>query len=401
MKNKYVYPELDLLSESYDNEHQEVHNNVGEKIVEFFKAHNIGVTLHEVYEGPLVTEYVISIEEGIRIHRVLDLEKDLKLHLGYAYLNIEFPVPGEPKIGINVPSDNRYILSLRKVLESNQFQNTKKGASFVIGRNMQNRTLMGDISDYPHMLVGGATGTGKSCFVDSIILSMIYKYSPDEIQFIMIDSTGVNLSIYDELPHMAIPTIKDIELTFQIFGWLKKKMQKRYLEFAKYGVRKIQTYNERVELEGKKKLPYIIVIIDDIAAYMKAAPKKTQIDVAEMVLKARAAGIYMLFVTSNPTAKVLTPLIKGNLRSQFAFRVNSTKDSENIINLPGAEKLLGSGECYYMCPGRYDLGHAQTPYVSQEDINKVVSFVAENNKGKFKSEVEMTEVLHEETGALF
>ena len=401
MGKKYVYPELDLLSESYDHAYQEVHNNVGEKIVDFFHIYKINVTLHEVYEGPLVTEYVISLEDGVRVHRILELEKDLRLHLGYAYLNIEFPVPGEPKIGINVPSDNRYILSLRKVLESNQFKNTKKGASFVIGRNMQNRTLMGDISDYPHMLVGGATGTGKSCFVDSIVLSMIYKYSPEEIQFIMIDSNGINLSIYDDLPHMAIPAIKDIEFTFQIFGWLKKKMRNRYLEFANYRVRKIQTFNEKMEREGKKKLPYIIVIIDDIAAYMKAAPRKTQTDVADMVLKARAAGIYMLFVTSNPTAKVLTPLIKGNLRSQFAFRVSSSKDSDNIINAPGAEKLLGSGECLYMCPGRYNLGHAQTPYVSHEDIKKVVSYVAKKNKGKFKSEVEMTEVLNEETGALF
>ena len=402
MGSKYVYPGLDLLSSHYEKEQNKVDLQQKAKMIEdLFALYKIDVTVNEIFVGPLVTEFAISIADGIRIKKILDLKKDLMMRLGYSYMNIEFPVLGKPEIGIDVPSDNRYILSLRTVMESNQFQNTKKGASFAIGKNMQNRVLMGDITDYPHMLVGGSTGTGKSCFVDSFILSLVYKYSPEEIQFIMVDSKGAGLSIYNDLPHMAMPAIKDIELSFQIFGWLKKKMNKRFQEFNKYGVRKLQSYNSIMESRGLRKRPYIILIIDDIATFMKVAPEKTKNDIKAIVLKARAAGIYLLFVTSNPTSNILTPEIKANLRSQFAFRVNNATESNNIVGSAGAEKILNTGECLFMCPLRYNLGHVQTPYVSTSDITNVVSYVAEKNKGKFKSEVEMDEVMREETGALF
>ena len=399
--NSYVFPTLELLSEFYDQENSVSHDDNPQKIVSFFKENDIEVELTDVFEGPLVTEYAITIPQGVHVRRVTGLREDLMTYLAYPYINIEFPVLGQSKIGIDVPSDQRYILPLRTVLDSKSFVQTKKSAAFVIGKNLQNQTIMGDLAEWPHMIIGGTTGSGKSCYVDSIIIGMIYKYSPDELQFIMLDSTGTNFSVYDALPHMAVPTIRDINLSFQIFGWLKKKMKKRFKEFAKYNVRTIQSYNERVSANGGRKLPSIVVVIDDLRDFIQQAPKKTKIDISEIVLAARAAGIYLIVVTQNPQKEVLATEIKANLCGRFAFRVNSFHESKNIIEVGGAEKLLGTGECRFDHPGRHNLGYAQTPYVSNEDIRRVVAFVSKENKGKFQSDVDMDEVANEVTGALF
>lgn len=401
-KNAYVFPKIELLSEAYDNVSIDSHKDNYEKIKEFFVNNDIQVEVTDEFIGPLVTEYAITIEEGTRVRKILSLQDDLRAYLGYQYLNIEFPILDAPKLGINVPSDERYIMPLRKLLEENRyFGQSKKSAVFLIGRNMQNQPIMGDLGGWPHMLIGGTTGSGKSCFVDSIITSMIYKYSPDELQFIMIDSKGSRYTIYDELPHMAMPTIVDTHLTFQIFGWLKKKMRKRYEEFSKYRVRTIQSYNEKMEEKGEKKLPSIVMVIDDITHFYTRAPKKTREDMLEIISLARAAGIYLIVVAQNASVDAIDGVVKMGFSGRFAFRVNSFSESRSIIDTGGAEKLLGSGECYFDYPGRYNLGHAQTAYVSEEDIKKVVEYVSRENQGKFKSEVDINEVLNEVTGVLF
>ena len=401
-KNTYVFPKLELLSEKYGEPDGVVHNNNPEKIEKFFKEHNIEVAVTDEFVGPLVTEYAITIAKGTHVRDVLALRTDLMARLEYNYLNIEFPVLNASKVGINVPTDNRYILPLRKVLEDDRyFGKTKKNAAFLIGKNMQNQPIMGDVSEYPHMLVGGYTGAGKTAFVDSIITSMIYKYSPDELQFIMIDSTGTNYRIYDELPHMAIPAIVDIDLAFKIFGWLIKKMRKRYKAFSDYRVRTIQSYNEKAVSNGEKALPSIVLIIDDISLFFNKAPKKTQEQILQIISLARAAGIYLIAVAQTASNDVLNGVVRGGFCGRFIFRVTNAAQSRIFLDTDAAEKLLGTGECYYDYPGRYNLGHAQTAYVSREDIRKVVSYVAKENKGKFKSEVDTDEVLNEVTGSLF
>ncbi len=200
---------------------------------------------------------------------------------------------------------------------------------------------------------------------------------------------------------MAIPTIVDTELTFQIFGWLKKKMRKRFVEFSKYGVRSLQSYNTTMEKIGGRKLPSIVLIIDDIGTFFKRAPKKTRQDITEITLLARAAGIYLIVVSQSASSLILNSDIKSNLCGRFAFKVNNMTESRTIMESEGAEKLLGVGECYYDHTGRHRLGYAQVPYVSHEDISKVVSYVADRNRGKFTSEVDVGEVMREVTGSLF
>ncbi len=356
---------------------------------------NFGVKVHVTNAscGPSVTRYELQPEQGVKVSKIVGLSDDIKLNLAVTDLRIEAPIPGKAAVGIEVPNSETSAVMLRDLLESSEFRQSKSKITVAVGKDIAGKTIVADIAKMPHLLVAGATGSGKSVCINTMIMSMIYKADPEDVKLIMVDPKVVELSIYNGIPHLMIPVVTDPKKAAGALNWAVAEMMKRYDLFAKYNVRDIKGFNEKVEhLEEEdvpKKMPQIVIIVDELADLMMVAPKDVEGAICRLAQLARAAGLHLILATQRPSVNVITGLIKANMPSRIAFAVSSGVDSRTIIDMSGAEKLLGKGDMLFYPTGIPKPMRVQGSFVSDKEVQKVVDYIIENNgNADYSSELE-------------
>lgn len=357
---------------------------------------NFGVQVHVTNAscGPSVTRYELQPEQGVKVSKIVGLADDIKLNLAVTDLRIEAPIPGKAAVGIEVPNKENSAVMLRDLLESKEFQNSNSKITFAVGKDISGKVVVADIAKMPHLLVAGATGSGKSVCINTLIMSIIYKSNPEDVKLIMVDPKVVELSVYNGIPHLLIPVVTDPRKAAGALNWAVAEMMKRYQLFAEYNVRDLKGFNEKVsqmnsEEEIPKKMPQIVIIVDELADLMMVAPKDVEGAICRLAQLARAAGLHLILATQRPSVNVITGLIKANMPSRIAFAVSSGVDSRTIIDINGAEKLLGKGDMLFYPTGYPKPVRVQGSFVSDKEVQKVVDFLIENNgNATYSSELE-------------
>lgn len=354
------------------------------KLEQTLQNFGVGVHVTNASCGPSVTRYELQPEQGVKVSKIVGLADDIKLNLAVADLRIEAPIPGKAAVGIEVPNSENTAVMLRDLLESDEFKNSRSPISFAVGKDIAGKVVVADIAKMPHLLVAGATGSGKSVCINTLIMSMIYKADPEDVKLILVDPKVVELSVYNGIPHLMIPVVTDPKKAAGALNWAVAEMEKRYKLFAEYNVRDLKGFNEKV-LRGetgedaKKKLPQIIIIIDELADLMMVAPGEVEGAICRLAQLARAAGLHLILATQRPSVNVITGLIKANMPSRIAFSVSSGVDSRTIIDMNGAEKLLGKGDMLFYPSGYPKPVRVQGSFVSDKEVQKVVDYLIDKN----------------------
>lgn len=387
-KKEYVYPPLSLLKKGGKGcgDSDDHLRETARKLQETLHNFGVNVTITNVSCGPTVTRYEMQPEQGVKVSRIVSLSDDIKLNLAAADIRIEAPIPGKAAVGIEVPNKENSIVMLRDLLQSPAFQNSKSKLSFAAGKDIAGQPVVADIAKMPHLLIAGATGSGKSVCINTLIISILYKASPDEVKLIMIDPKVVELSVYNGIPHLFIPVVTDPKKAAGALNWAVAEMTDRYNLFAEYNVRNLEDYNAKIAgmkpKEGEeppKKLPQIVIIVDELADLMMVAPGEVEDAICRLAQLARAAGIHLIIATQRPSVNVITGLIKANMPSRIAFAVSSGVDSRTILDMNGAEKLLGKGDMLFYPQGYPKPARLQCAYVSDDEVSKVVEFLSDKN----------------------
>lgn len=357
------------------------------KLQQTLKTFGVNVTVTNVSCGPAVTRYEVQPEMGVKVSKIVGLADDLKLNLAAADIRIEAPIPGKAAVGIEVPNKGNATVQLRDLLETDEFRMAKSKISFAVGKDISGKTVVSDIAKMPHLLVAGATGSGKSVCINTLIMSIIFKASPQEVKLIMIDPKVVELSVYNGIPHLLIPVVTDPKKAAGALNWAVAEMMKRYQLFEQYKVRDMDGFNAKVESvqnldteeEKPEKLPQIVIIVDELADLMMVAPGDVEEAICRLAQLARAAGIHLVLATQRPSVNVITGLIKANMPSRIAFSVSSGVDSRTIIDMNGAEKLLGKGDMLFYPAGYQKPVRVQGAFVSDKEVQAVVDYLVKNN----------------------
>ena len=389
VKPEYVFPPIDLLkkgkSQRGSGQEQEIKKTAA-KLQQTLKSFGVNVTVTNASCGPTVTRYELQPEQGVKVSRIVSLADDIKLNLAAADIRIEAPIPGKAAVGIEVPNAENSAVMLRDLFESEEFQNHPSKMAFATGKDIGGRTVVSDIAKMPHLLIAGATGSGKSVCINTLIMSILYKAKPDEVKLIMIDPKVVELSVYNGIPHLFIPVVTDPKKAAGALNWGVAEMTDRYNKFAEMGVRDLKGYNQKIEAvkdiedENKpQKLPQIIIIVDELADLMMVAPGEVEDSICRLAQLARAAGIHLVIATQRPSVNVITGLIKANMPSRIAFSVSSSIDSRTILDMSGAEKLLGKGDMLFYPQGYQKPARLQGAFVSDEEVSDVVDFLKSRN----------------------
>lgn len=400
----YVYPPVDILkyaknpvaSEIVQQEIQEK----SAKLVETLETYGAKTRIVGIHRGPSVTRYELQPAAGVRVSKITGLADDIALNLAAMSVRIEAPVPGKACIGIEVPNDHRDTVSLRELIDSEEYRKAKGKLTFAVGKDIEGNIIIGDIAKMPHMLVAGTTGSGKSVFTNSIILSILYHASPDEVKLILIDPKKVEFPIYNKIPHLLIPVVTEPLKAAGALGWAVNEMNKRYLMFEANNVKNLQEFNDMVMEERSKPaeeqdevrakidlLPQIVIVVDEFADLMMAARSEVEDSVLRLAQLARAAGIHMIIATQSPRADVLTGLIKSNIPSRVSLSVSSNVDSRVILDESGAEKLLGNGDLLYKPVGVKKPIRMQSGYAATSEIREVVNFLKNEHTAEYSDEV--------------
>lgn len=400
----YVYPPVDILkyaknpvaSEIVQQEIQEK----SAKLVETLETYGAKTRIVGIHRGPSVTRYELQPAAGVRVSKITGLADDIALNLAAMSVRIEAPVPGKACIGIEVPNDHRDTVSLRELIDSEEYRKAKGKLTFAVGKDIEGNIIIGDIAKMPHMLVAGTTGSGKSVFTNSIILSILYHASPDEVKLILIDPKKVEFPIYNKIPHLLIPVVTEPLKAAGALGWAVNEMNKRYLMFEANNVKNLQEFNDMVLEERNKPaeeqdevrakidlLPQIVIVVDEFADLMMAARSEVEDSVLRLAQLARAAGIHMIIATQSPRADVLTGLIKSNIPSRVSLSVSSNVDSRVILDESGAEKLLGNGDLLYKPVGVKKPIRMQSGYAATSEIREVVNFLKNEHTAEYSDEV--------------
>lgn len=354
------------------------------KLEQTLQNFGVGVHVTNASCGPSVTRYELQPEQGVKVSKIVGLADDIKLNLAVADLRIEAPIPGKAAVGIEVPNSENTAVMLRDLLESDEFKNSRSPISFAVGKDIAGKVVVADIAKMPHLLVAGATGSGKSVCINTLIMSIIYKADPEDVKLILVDPKVVELSVYNGIPHLMIPVVTDPKKAAGALNWAVDEMEKRYKLFAEYNVRDLKGFNEKV-LRGEtgedaeKKLPQIIIIIDELADLMMVAPGEVEGAICRLAQLARAAGLHLILATQRPSVNVITGLIKANMPSRIAFSVSSGVDSRTIIDMNGAEKLLGKGDMLFYPSGYPKPVRVQGSFVSDKEVQKVVDYLIDKN----------------------
>lgn len=446
----YVTPGFDLLSYDEVDESPETDQAellaIQQKIVSTLKAFGVEVTAGDITRGPTITRYEVYPSVGLRVSRITQLEADLARATCAERINILAPIPGKDTVGIEIANDNKVAVPLRELLQDEAFTSAKKKIPLALGKDVYGNTVIADLAAMPHLLVAGATGAGKSVCINSIITSILFKFSPDELRFIMVDPKVVEMQIYGRLPHLVVPVVTDPAKVVAALRWVVNEMEKRYRLFAKCGVRNFDGYNNRprpekveapvvevpedetseeeeepdaeriesiaraledgelgpmadddddeLDFESEEsmpdRIPYIVVIVDELADLMQTAPADVEMNIARIAQKARAAGIHLIIATQTPRADVVTGIIKANIPSRIAFQVSSALDSRVILDTKGAEKLVGKGDMLYLPPGSAKLERAQGAFVSDEEVEAIVAHCSSQAEQRFEQSIQQS-----------
>lgn len=389
VKSSYKLPPLRLLGRDKNSRS----GNSGQslkatamKLQQTLKNFGVNVTISDVSCGPAVTRYELQPEQGVKVSKIVSLADDIKLNLAAADIRIEAPIPGKAAVGIEVPNKTNSAVFLRELLESKAFQEFPSSIAFAVGKDIAGKPVITDIAKMPHLLIAGATGSGKSVCINTLIMSILYKAHPDEVKLIMIDPKVVELSIYNGIPHLYIPVVTDPKKAAGALNWAVAEMTDRYNKFAEYNVRDLRGYNAKVDTikdvedENKpQKMPQIVIIVDELADLMMVAPGEVEDAICRLAQLARAAGIHLIIATQRPSVNVITGLIKANMPSRIAFSVSSGVDSRTILDMNGAEKLLGKGDMLFYPQGFQKPARVQGSFVTDKEVGNVVSFISDDS----------------------
>lgn len=388
---KYVFPPIDLLKSASGKKSANTESQLREtanKLQQTLKTFGVNVTVTNISCGPAVTRYEIQPEMGVKVSKIVGLADDIKLNLAAADIRIEAPIPGKAAVGIEVPNKENVMVAFRELIESKEFQESKSKISFAVGKDISGKTKVTDIAKMPHLLIAGATGSGKSVCINTIIMSILYKADPSEVKLLMIDPKVVELSVYNGIPHLMIPVVTDPKKASGALHWAVTEMTDRYEKFAQANVREINGYNAKVDSievpegqERPQKMPQIVIIVDELADLMMVASNDVEEAICRLAQLARAAGIHLVIATQRPSVNVITGLIKANMPSRIAFAVTSGVDSRTILDMNGAEKLLGKGDMLFDPQGAPKPIRVQGAFVSDEEVSDVVEYIKEHNGG--------------------
>ncbi|MCF0133502.1 MAG: DNA translocase FtsK [Blautia sp.] len=388
-KKKYVFPPLNLLNKSNGKkkgDSNEYIRQTAQKLQDTLCSFGVNATVTNVSCGPSVTRYELKPEMGVTVSKITRLSDDIKLNLAAEDIRIEAPIPGKTAVGIEVPNKEKSVVLLRDLLQSEEFQNAKSCISFAVGKDIEGKPVIADIAKMPHLLIAGATGSGKSVCINTLIISILYKAKPEDVKLIMIDPKVVELSVYNGIPHLLIPVVTDPKKAAGALNWAVSEMTARYNTFAEYGVRNLSEYTRKIEKmtvpadeQPPEKMPQIVVIVDELADLMMVASGEVEDAIVRLSQLARAAGIHLIIATQRPSVNVITGLIKANMPSRIAFSVSSGVDSRTILDTNGAEKLLGKGDMLFYPQGYPKAARVQGALVSDEEVSAIVGFLANKN----------------------
>ena len=406
----YVFPPLSLLKRSHSQEEEkrsEIEKNA-QTLKETLKSFGITVSISNVSVGPSVTRYELQPEQGVKLAKIVSLSNDIKMRLAAADIRIEAPIPGKSAVGIEVPNKNSQVVYLGDILSSPAFLENRMKLAFGVGKDIGGKVVVTDIAKMPHLLVAGATGAGKSVSINTLIMSILYRYSPEEVRMIMVDPKVVELQVYNGIPHLLIPVVTDPKKAAAALNWAVAEMTSRYKKFAAYGVRDLSGYNEKIrglteeerEKEGLSVLPQILIIIDELADLMMVSASEVEDAIVRLTQLARACGMHLIIATQRPSVNVITGLIKANVPSRIAFSVSSGVDSRTIIDMNGAEKLLGKGDMLFFPQNLPKPIRVQGAFVSDEEVAKVTEFLKSQGEAEYNHSISksLEKEATEETG---
>ncbi len=399
----YVFPPVKLLSRGGGGPKHNIDKELKEtaiKLQQTLQNFGVGVNITNVSCGPAVTRYELQPEMGVKVSKIVALQDDIKLNLAAADIRIEAPIPGKAAIGIEVPNKENVAVNLRDLIETEEFKNHKSKLAFATGKDIGGQVIIGDIAKMPHLLIAGATGSGKSVCINTIIISILYHAKPSEVKLIMIDPKVVELSVYNGIPHLLKPVVTDPKQAAGALAWAVSEMTERYKKFAEQGVRDIKGYNEKLceyykgrEEEMPKLMPQIVIIVDELADLMMVAPGEVEDSILHLAQMARAAGMHLILATQRPSVNVITGVIKANIPSRIAFAVSSGVDSRTILDMVGAEKLLGKGDMLYYPTGMQKPIRVQGAFVSDKEVGAVVEFLTKQGNvagGGYDNKIDLT-----------
>jgi len=380
LKDDFVLPPVDLLT---NNETTPTSGNIKQNSIIIQKTlENFGIPVEmvEANVGPTVTQYAFKPAEGVKLSKITTLSNNLSLALAAHPIRIEAPIPGKSLVGIEIPNKTRSTVALRNLVADSGFQNSPASLLFVLGRNVSGGPTYADIAEMPHLLVAGSTGTGKTIFLNSLILSLLYRNSPQKMKLIMVDPKRVEFQHYNHLPHLLCPVIYDANKTVNALNWLVKEMQRRFEVFSEIPTRNLDTYNKnKGVIAAGRTLPLIVLIVDELADLMAAKGREIEAGIVRLAQMARATGIHLVLATQRPSVEVITGLIKANITSRITFQVASQVDSRTVLDAAGAEKLLGMGDMLFISAKSIRPRRIQGPYVSEDDVRKVAEFIGKQN----------------------
>ena len=398
----YRFPPITLLAEPEKKKNEDVGAELrqnAQKLVETLKSFHVNVSVSSVSRGPTITRYELIPEAGTRVRSIANLVDDISLSLATSGIRIEAPIPGKAAVGIEVPNRTVSTVTLRELIENKAFTEAKSKLTVCLGKDVGGAPIVFDIAKMPHLLIAGATGMGKSVCINSIITSILYKATPDEVKLILIDPKKVEFNIYNGIPHLQIPVVSEPKKAAGALHWAVTEMERRYELIEEVGARKIEPYNEIARERGMEVLPYTVIIIDELADLMMTAPDAVEDSICRLAQKARAAGMHIIIGTQRPSVDVITGLIKANIPSRIAFTVASQVDSRTIIDIAGAEKLIGRGDMLYYPVGLSKPMRAQGAFVSEDEVEKITGFVKQN-VGETEYDSDILESIEREAQAI-
>ena len=384
----YVFPPISLLSKAEGDEDgitdEELHETA-RKLQETLTAFGVNVKVTDVSCGPSVTRYELQPEQGVKVSKITALTDDIKLNLAAADIRIEAPIPGKAAVGIEVPNKKNLMVYFRDLIENKDFNEHQSKLAFAVGKDIGGQTMISDIAKMPHLLIAGATGSGKSVCINTLIMSILYKAKPSEVKLIMVDPKVVELSVYNGIPHLLLPVVTDPKKAAAALNWAVAEMNRRYKLFSDMKVREIKGFNKKVGKDSPEWMPQIVIIVDELADLMMVSSKEVEEAICRLAQLARAAGIHLVIATQRPSVNVITGLIKANVPSRIAFAVSSQVDSRTILDGAGAEKLLGKGDMLFFPSGYPKPVRVQGAFVSDNEVSDVVEFIKENNDPAHKA----------------
>ena len=387
----YEFPPIQLLAEGDKKGIKGGKKAVADTATKLQKTlYSFGVSakVENVSVGPAITRYELKPAEGVRVSKIANLADDIALNLAAETIRIEAPIPGKQAVGIEVPNKENEIVPLRDIIDCDSFKNHKSKLAFALGKDVAGNEVVTDIAKMPHVLIAGATGSGKSVCINTLISSIIYKAKPSEVKLVMVDPKVVELSVYNGIPHLLIPVVTDPKKAAGALAWAVQEMVNRYSLFASKNVRDIKGYNEALEGEGEgHKLPQIVIIIDELSDLMMVSPKDVEDSICRLAQMARAAGMHLVIATQRPSVDVITGIIKANVPSRISFAVSSQVDSRTILDMAGAEKLLGKGDMLFYPAGAPKPTRIQGAFISDKEVEKIVDFVKNNGEATYNDEI--------------